>query len=87
MNIREEHVSTCVAFGPTTNHPVVRITSVYRESLNPSIGYVSSDGHHEGVTASMFQTLDESTANWRPATQEETDTFTRHYRPAPENWN
>ncbi|MFF3931363.1 hypothetical protein [Streptomyces hirsutus] len=58
-----------------------------REGYNPSIGVESSDGYSEGWYESMFASLDNITAKWRPATEEETADFARLYRPAPQNWN
>lgn len=87
MNIRKEHQGTCVAFNDSTDAPVVRVLSVYREGYNPSISYESFDGHSEIITSNMFASLDEQTKNWRPATEQETAAFHARYRPAPQNWN
>lgn len=86
MLIRKEHQGTCVAFNASPDAPVVRILSVYREGYNPSISYESSDGHSEIITSNMWRSLDEQTADWRPATEEETAHFLARYTPPPQNW-
>ncbi|MER6102411.1 hypothetical protein ABT115_08790 [Streptomyces sp. NPDC001832] len=77
----------CVAYGPYSGAAVVRITSVHREGYNPSVGVESSDGYAEGWYESMFSSLDDITADWRPATEEETAKFESRFRPAPQNWD
>ena len=86
MLIRKEHQGTCIATSARTDAPVVRILGVYREALNPSISFESSDGYSESITSNMWRSLDEQTANWRPATEEETANFLRRYTPPPQNW-
>lgn len=87
MKITSEHVGTCVAYGPTPDCPVVRITSVSLSGMNPGIGVESSDGYSEGWYPSMWRSIDQITEDWRPATTEETTAFEQRYRPAPDNWN
>jgi hypothetical protein len=87
MRITNDHVGTCVAYGPSPDAPVVRITSVSRGGYNPMIGVESSDGYSQPWISSMFADLDQITEDWRPATEEETARFTARYRPAPQNWN
>lgn len=86
MLILDEHAGTCVALNASPDAPVVRILGVYREGYNPSISYESSDGHMEGITSNMWRSLDEQTADWRPATEEETARFLARYTPPPQNW-
>jgi hypothetical protein len=86
MLVRKEHQGTCVAFNDSPDAPVVRILSVYREGYNPSISYESSDGHPEIIIESMFRNLDDSTRDWRLATEEETAQFLARYTPPPQNW-
>lgn len=86
MHITAAHSGKCVAFNSSPDAPVVRILGVFRDSFNPSISYESSDGHSEGITSNMWRTLDEQTANWRPATDEETQKFLARYTPPPQNW-
>jgi hypothetical protein len=83
MHITKEHVGTCVAWDLRDGPAIVRVTSVD----DCSISYESWDGVGEIIFSSMWNTLDELTMHWRPATEEEAATFTARYRPAPENWN
>ncbi|MGJ3559649.1 hypothetical protein ACR6C2_16895 [Streptomyces sp. INA 01156] len=87
MNVTFEHVGTCIAYGQSPDAAVVRITSVNRMGYNPSICVESWDGHGDIWISSMFASLDDITADWRPATDEETAKFERLYQPAPQNWN
>lgn len=81
MHITVDHVGACVAYGPSPDAPVVRITSVNRDGYNPMITVESSDGYSEPWLSSMWHSLDQITERWRPATEEETARFTaRHDR-------
>jgi hypothetical protein len=86
MKITKDHVGTCIAYGPSPDAAVVRITSVVRTGYNPMISVESSDGYGTPWISSMFADLDKITENWRPATEEETARFLARYRPAPQNW-
>ncbi|MFF0794642.1 hypothetical protein [Streptomyces spiralis] len=61
----------------------VQLTTVNRYHIT----YRSADDHREIVDATVFRSLAEQTADWRPATQEEAAAFRARFRPAPENWN
>jgi hypothetical protein len=51
------------------------------------ITYRHTDDYWDGVEATVFSTLAERTARWRPATAEETANFKARFRPAPQNWD
>ncbi|MEU9736492.1 hypothetical protein [Streptomyces sp. NPDC048002] len=74
-----QYVSWDTWDGPTT----VQITAVDRFHIT----YRSEDDHRETVDETVFRSLAEQTANWRPATEAEAAAFTARFRPAPENWN
>ncbi|MER5698555.1 hypothetical protein ABT088_44845 [Streptomyces mirabilis] len=61
----------------------VQITAVDRFHIT----YRSADDHRERVESTVFRSLAEQTADWRPATEEEAAAFKARCRPAPENWN
>lgn len=86
MIVTPEHVDTCIAYGPSPDAAVVRITSVSYTGLNPGIGVESSDGYSEGWYPSMWRSIEQLTASWRPATAEETARFESRFTPAPQNW-
>lgn len=86
MLIRKEHQGTCIVTSDLHDAPTLRVLSVYREGYNPSITVESSDGHPEIIISNMWRSLDEQTADWRPATEEETARFLSLYTPPPQNW-
>ncbi|MFF2387139.1 hypothetical protein [Streptomyces sp. NPDC058108] len=51
------------------------------------ITYRSADDHREMVEATVFSSLAQNTADWRPATAEEIAAFKARFRPAPQNWD
>ncbi|MDQ0956117.1 hypothetical protein QFZ24_010126 [Streptomyces phaeochromogenes] len=61
----------------------MQITAVDRFHIT----YRSTDDHREIVDATVFRSLTEQTADWRPATEAEAAAFKARFRPAPENWN
>ncbi|WP_033287068.1 hypothetical protein [Streptomyces sp. NRRL F-525] len=73
----------CVSRDTRDGVDTIRVTSVTGSSLS----YVCTDGHGDIIFASIFRTLDEMTADLRPATAEEAAAFEARYRRAPENWN
>ncbi|GGJ68045.1 hypothetical protein [Streptomyces brasiliensis] len=74
-----QYVSWDTRDGATT----VQITAVDRFHIT----YRSADDHWEGVESTVFSSLEEKTADWRPATETEAMAFKTRFRPAPENWN
>lgn len=86
MKITKDHVGTCVAYGPSSDAAVIRVTAAGDDHG----GYVSIeswDGYGEMLTGSMYHTIDEITEHWRPATEEETNVFLLRFRPPPQNWD
>ncbi|MGW1810869.1 hypothetical protein [Streptomyces sp. NPDC002078] len=61
----------------------VQITAVDRFHIT----YRSADDHREIVHETVFHSLAEQTADWRPATEAEAAAFKARFRPAPDNWN
>jgi hypothetical protein len=52
------------------------------------ITYRHADDYWDSVESTVFRSLAENTADWRPATEEETASFKARFRPAPpQNWN
>jgi hypothetical protein len=51
------------------------------------ITYRHADDYWDAVESTVFSTLAEKTARWRPATAEETASFKARFRPAPQNWD
>ncbi|MEJ8654940.1 hypothetical protein [Streptomyces sp. MS1.AVA.4] len=51
------------------------------------ITYRSADDYRDRAEATVFRSLAEQTANWRPATDEEIASFRARFRPAPQNWD
>ncbi|MFD8221927.1 hypothetical protein ACFXKC_10890 [Streptomyces sp. NPDC059340] len=51
------------------------------------IAYRSADDYVDAVESTVFRSLAEKTADWRPATAEESAAFKARFRPGPENWN
>lgn len=67
--------------------PIVRVQSVDMGGYNPSLTYESGDGYSEIVISSMWRSVPEAMAGWRPASEEEAAAFLRTYRKPPQNWN
>lgn len=87
MIVKPEHVGTCIAWDLGRDGAVIkRILSVCEGPYSPSISYEAVDGFDESIFPSMYFDLADITKDWRPATPEETAWFTKHYRPAPQNW-
>lgn len=86
MKITEEHINTCVAYGPSSDSAVVRVTSV-GYNYGDYVCVESRDGHGEMLSGSMFHSIEQITEHWRPATEEETNLFLLRYTPPPQNWN
>jgi hypothetical protein len=61
----------------------VQITAVDRSHIT----YRSADDHREIVDSTVFRSLSEKTADWRPATEAEAAAFKARFRPGPENWD
>ncbi|MFD4588323.1 hypothetical protein [Streptomyces sp. NPDC058434] len=65
--------------GPTT----VQVMVVDRFRIT----YRYADDYWDSVEATVFRSLAEHTANWRPASDEEIASFRARFRPAPQNWD
>lgn len=64
------------------------VTTVQVTGSTPhSISYRSADDYVEMVESTVFRSLAEQIADWRPATAEESAAFKARFRPGPENWN
>ncbi|MET8292198.1 hypothetical protein ABZV80_44955 [Streptomyces sp. NPDC005132] len=74
-----EYVSWATRDGATTVQ--VTVSTPHR------IAYRSADDYVDAVESTVFRSLAENTADWRPATAQEIAAFKARFHAAPENWN
>ncbi|MET8411700.1 hypothetical protein ABZV34_27005 [Streptomyces sp. NPDC005195] len=73
------YVSWDLRDGPVT----VEVMVVDRHHIT----YRSADDYRDMVEATVYSSLAEKTADWRPATAKEAAAFKARFRPAPQNWD